>query len=62
MLSVSNAARHAFNKNRILILENTQSIEISDYHAVTTRLCGLVVRVLGYRSGFNSRRYQKKKE
>jgi hypothetical protein len=25
------------------------------------RLCGLVVRVLGYRSGFDSRHYQKKK-
>jgi hypothetical protein len=31
----------------------------SDLH-VSDRLCGLVVRVLGYRSGFDSRHYQKK--
>jgi hypothetical protein len=36
-------------------------IDINLYLVVRDRLGGLVVRVLGYRSGFDSRHYQKKK-
>jgi hypothetical protein len=37
----------------------TSAIDIKCIHP--DRLCGLVVRVLGYRSWFDSRHYQKKK-